>query len=305
MALARLPLWVKKPFTENSTTHEVRRLLETFELNTVCKSARCPNRWDCYSSFSVTFMILGTTCTRRCRFCSVSKGEPQAVDGGEPRRLSLAAREMGLKFVTLTSVTRDDLPDGGASHFASCINELAKLGSRPGVEVLVPDFGGKTLLCSLVLDASPDVFSHNVETVPRLYPSVRPGAGYLASLKILETAARHSSQVVVKSGLMVGLGEREEEVISVLRDLRDVGCQAVTIGQYLRPALKCLPVTEYLHPGRFRFYEETGKRLGLCALNAGPLVRSSYRAFEMWRRVNGDHYSEQEFHSEPGCEGLH
>ncbi|KPJ59160.1 MAG: hypothetical protein AMJ46_12310 [Latescibacteria bacterium DG_63] len=296
---------MKKPFIENSTTREVSRLLETFELNTVCKSARCPNRWDCFSSHSVTFMILGTMCTRRCRFCGVSKGKPEDVDSGEPLRLYRAAQAMELRFVTITSVTRDDLPDGGASHFASCIREVRGLEPRPGIEVLVPDFGGETSLCSLVLEASPDVFSHNVETVPRLYQTVRPGADYSASLRILKTAACHSSRVVVKSGLMVGLGEQEEEVISVLRDLRDVGCQAVTIGQYLRPALECLPVTEYVHPERFQFYEETGKRLGFRELYAGPLVRSSYRAFEMWRRVNGDHYTKQEFHREPRCQGIH
>ncbi|UCF78612.1 MAG: lipoyl synthase [Candidatus Eiseniibacteriota bacterium] len=305
MAFARLPLWVKKPLTENSTTRDVRRLLGALELNTVCQSAGCPNRWECYSSLSVTFMILGTNCTRYCRFCGVSKGPPQEVDSGEPSRLSAAAGRMGLDFVVITSVTRDDLPDGGASHFARCIQELRKLQPKPGVEVLVPDFGGRSELCSLVLEASPDVFSHNVETVPRLYPAVRPGADYVTSLKILETAARHPSGSVVKSGFMLGLGETEEEVTSVLRDLNDAGCQAVTVGQYLRPSLDCLPVAEYVPPARFRSYEEAGKRLGLCALYAGPLVRSSYRAFEMWRRVNGDHYSKQELHSEPGCQGLH
>jgi lipoic acid synthetase len=305
MASARLPLWVKKSFTENDTTREVRRLLQTLELNTVCKSARCPNIWECYSSRRVTFMILGTRCTRSCRFCGVSKGKPQDVDSREPSRLSRAARDMGLRFVTITSVTRDDLRDGGASQFVDCITELRRLDPCPGVEILVPDFGGDRSSCSLVLDACPDVFCHNVETVPRLYSAVRPGADYSTSLKVLETAAGHSARVVIKSGLMVGLGEQDEEVIGVLKDLRDAGCQAVTIGQYLRPSLECLPVTEYLSPERFKFYEETGKRLGLCALYAGPLVRSSYRAFEMWREVNGDHYSEQEFHREPGCQGLH
>ena len=297
MAFARLPLWVRKPFAENDTTREVDHLLETLGLSTVCKSARCPNRWDCYSSRCLTFMILGTICTRRCGFCSVSKGKPESVDVQEPSRLAQAARELGIGFVVLTSVTRDDLSDGGASHFARCVEELRKIETRPGVEVLVPDFNGEIRFCLLVLEAHPDVFSHNVETVPRLYPTVRPGADYLVSLKLIETAALHASdEIMVKSGLMVGLGEKEEEVIHVLKDLRNAGCRSVTIGQYLRPTLDGLPVQEYDSPERFRHYEETGRRLGFGAVYAGPLVRSSYRAFEIWRSVNGNHDSKQEFH---------
>jgi lipoic acid synthetase len=300
MAVARLPLWVRKPFAENSTTREVDHLLETLELDTVCRSARCPNRWECYSSHSLTFMILGTVCTRRCGFCSVSKGEPESVDVQEPFRLAQAAMELGLDFVVLTSVTRDDLSDGGASHFARCVEELRRIKTRPGVEVLVPDFRGEVQLCALVLETHPDVFSHNVETVPRLYPKVRPGADYSVSLKLIETAALHASnKIIVKSGLMVGLGEKEKEVIDVLGDLRNAGCLSVTIGQYLRPTLDSLPVEEYVSPERFRHYEDTGRRLGFGAVYAGPLVRSSYRAFEIWRSVNGNHDSKQEFHCKP------
>ncbi|MCX5800533.1 MAG: lipoyl synthase [Candidatus Eisenbacteria bacterium] len=292
MAVARLPLWARKPFAENNATREVDRLLETLGLNTVCRSARCPNRWECYSLPSLTFIILGTVCTRKCGFCGVSKGEPGSVDAREPFRLAQAARKLRLDFVVLTSVTRDDLSDGGASHFARCVEELRGIETGPGVEVLVPDFGGESRFCLLVLEARPDVFSHNVETIPRLYPTVRPGADYSVSLKLIETAAlRASGSVVVKSGFMVGLGEKEEEVMDVLRDLRNAGCRSVTIGQYLRPTLRSLPVREYVSPERFRHYEETGKRLGFDAVYAGPLVRSSYKAFEIWRNVNGDHDS--------------
>jgi len=293
MAFARLPLWVRKPFAENNTTREVDRLLETLELSTVCRSARCPNRWDCYSSLSLTFIILGTVCTRRCGFCSVSKGEPETIDAQEPFHLAQAARKLGLSFVVLTSVTRDDLPDGGAAHFARCIEELRGIETRPGIEVLVPDFKGDFQLCLLVLEAHPDVFSHNVETVPRLYAAVRPGADYVSSLKVIEAAALHASErAIIKSGLMVGLGEKEEEVMNVLRDLRNAGCQSVTIGQYLRPTLDNLPVKEYVSPERFRHYEQTGRRLGFSAVKAGPLVRSSYKAFEIWRSVNGNNDSQ-------------
>jgi len=292
MAVARLPLWVRKPLSENEKTRALDRLLQNFRLNTVCKSARCPNRCECYSSSCLTFMILGTVCTRRCRFCGVSKGSPSLVDNDEPVRLARAAEELGLRFVVITSVTRDDLPDGGASHFARCVQELKIIKTKPRIEVLVPDFKGETEFCSLVLETRPDVFSHNVETVPRLYSSVRPGADYEVSLKLIETAAAGApSDVVVKSGLMLGLGETEKEVMRVLGDLKNAGCRSVTIGQYLRPTLDSLPVKEYVSPERFRHYEEIGRRLGFGAVYAGPLVRSSHRAFDIWRNVNGNHDS--------------
>jgi lipoic acid synthetase len=304
MAVARLPHWVRKPFAENQRTREVHRILDSLSLNTVCRGAACPNRWECFSAFSLTFMVLGDVCTRRCRFCGVGKGIPAPPDPGEPTRLALAATELRLKFVVITSVTRDDLPDGGAGHFAGCITELRLLRPRPVVEVLVPDFGGDMGLCSLVLDAAPDVFSHNVETVPRLYSRIRPGADYKASLRIIEKAALHETRPLAKSGLMVGLGEREEEVMDVLRDLRNAGCQSVTIGQYLRPRLESVPVVRYVSPERFRHYEEMGNELGFGALFAGPLVRSSYRAHEIWRKINGNNHPKQELPGEPGRKEL-
>ena len=305
MAVARLPHWVRKPFAENQRTRAVRRILDSHSLNTVCRGAACPNRWECFSASSLTFMVLGDVCTRRCRFCGVGKGAPALPDPEEPVRLAGAARELGLRFVVVTSVTRDDLPDGGAGHFARCVEELRKLLPRPLVEVLVPDFGGDAALCALVLAAAPDVFSHNVETVPRLYSRIRPGADYAASLRIIEQAALHEARPLAKSGLMVGLGEREEEVMDVLRDLRNAGCRSVTIGQYLRPSLESVPVARYVSPETFRRYEEAGKELGFAALFAGPLVRSSYKAHEVWRKINGSDHPKQEFPGEPRGQELH
>jgi lipoic acid synthetase len=304
MAVARLPDWARKSFAENEQTRELRRLLDSLSLRTVCESAACPNRWECFSALSLTFMILGDRCTRRCSFCGVSKGNPLRPDGEEPSRIARAASALALQFVVITSVTRDDLEDGGAIHFSRCIAELDGLESRPGVEVLVPDFGGSTGACSLVLDAGPDVFSHNVETVPRLYSRVRPGADYFASLRIIEKAASHRARPVVKSGLMLGLGENEKEVIDVFRDLRNSGCDSVTVGQYLRPSLECTPVAEYISPERFGYFEQVGSELGFSALYAGPLIRSSYRAYQIWRKVNGNHHSKQEFFGEPGNQEL-
>ncbi len=304
MAVARLPHWARKPFAENQRTREVHRILDSHSLNTVCRDAACPNRWECFSASSLTFMVLGGVCTRKCRFCGVGKGTPAPPDAEEPVRLARAAVELGLRFVVVTSVTRDDLPDGGAEHFARCVTELKKLRPRPVVEVLVPDFGGAAAPCSLVLGAAPDVFSHNVETVPRLYPRIRPGADYSASLRIVEQAARHEARPLAKSGLMVGLGEREEEVTDVLRDLRNAGCQSVTIGQYLRPSVGSEPVARYVTPDTFKRYEDAGNELGFAALFAGPLVRSSYKAHEIWRKINGRDHPKQELPGEPGGKEL-
>ncbi|MBN1503622.1 MAG: lipoyl synthase [Candidatus Eisenbacteria bacterium] len=304
MAVARLPHWVRKPFAENQKTRELQRILDSHSLNTVCRDAACPNRWECFSAGSVTFMVLGNVCTRRCRFCGVRKGVPAVPDREEPARLARAARELGLEFVVVTSVTRDDLSDGGAGHFARCVEELKRLEPRPLVEVLVPDFGGHTEHCSLVLASAPDVFSHNVETVPRLYSRIRPGADYAVSLRIIEQAARHEARPLAKSGLMVGLGETEEEVMDVLRDLSNAGCRSVTVGQYLKPSLESVPVARYVPPETFRDYEDAGRELGFAAVFAGPLVRSSYKAHEIWRKINGSDHPKQEFPGEPSHKEL-
>nr|WP_240951388.1 lipoyl synthase [Caldanaerobacter subterraneus] len=251
--------------------------LKNMALNTVCQSANCPNMGECFARRTATFMIMGNICTRNCRFCAVEKGHPQPLDEEEPGRVAEAARRLGLKHVVVTSVTRDDLPDGGASHFAKTIYELKKL---PGVtvEVLVPDFMGNEEAIRTVVEAKPDVINHNVETVPRLYSRVRPKADYIRSLNLLKKVKELDPLILTKSGIMVGLGETEEEVIEVMKDLRDIDCDMMTIGQYLRPSHKHIEVAEYVTPEQFKRYEEIGYKLGFKHVASGPLVRSSYHA---------------------------
>lgn len=272
------PEWLKvKLLNENLSKMEV--FLKSMSLNTVCQSANCPNMGECFARKTATFMIMGNICTRNCRFCAVEKGHPQPLDEDEPRRIAEAAQKLGLKHVVVTCVTRDDLPDGGASHFAKTIYELKKL---PGVtvEVLVSDFMGKEESIVKVVEAKPDIINHNVETVPRLYPTVRPKADYLRSLNLLKRSKDLDPYVLTKSGIMVGLGEREEEVTQVMKDLRSVNCDIITIGQYLRPSAKHIEVIEYVTPQQFKKYEEIGYELGFKYVASGPLVRSSYHADE-------------------------
>ncbi len=261
----------------------VSGLLGGLGLHTVCQSASCPNIGECFGHGTATFLILGGVCTRRCRFCAVPKGEPAALDSGEPAKVAQAAAALGLRHVVVTSVTRDDLPDGGAGHFAATI--VAVRAASPGttVEVLTPDFAGDAHSLDIVLSACPEIFNHNVETVPRLYPTVRPGADYRRSLAVLAAAAREP--LLVKSGLMVGLGESEKEIIAVLGDLAAAGVRAVTVGQYLRPSPAHLPVVEYIHPDQFRRYEQAARSLGFSRVAAGPLVRSSYHAADWCART--------------------
>ncbi len=254
----------------------VAGLLGGLGLHTVCQSANCPNIGECFGHGTATFLILGGVCTRRCRFCAVPKGAPVPPDPDEPAKIAQAAETLGLRHVVVTSVTRDDLPDGGAGHFAAVIAAIRAAGRGMTVEVLTPDFAGDENALAAVLAATPEIFNHNLETVPRLYPSVRPGADYRRSLAVLAAAARAS--LLVKSGLMVGLGEHENEVIAVLRDLAAAGVRAVTIGQYLRPSPDHLPVAEYIRPDQFRRYEQAARSLGFSHVAAGPLVRSSYHA---------------------------
>lgn len=279
----RIPRWAKSSSPVERGASGTQQVLTRERLHTVCRSAACPNRGECYARGTATFLILGDRCTRNCRFCAVEGGAPVPPDPDEPERLASAAQQLGLKFVVITSVTRDDLPDGGASHFARCIQAIRACGSDVRVEVLTPDFGGDAHSLDTVLAAAPDVFNHNVETVPRLYDRVRPEASYRRSLQVLERAARSGGRSAVKSGLMVGLGETPAEVVAVLRDLRDAGCQMVTIGQYLRPSPGHLEVSEYVSPARFDDYRIEGEKLGLGAVISGPLVRSSYHAAEAAR----------------------
>lgn len=274
----RLPEWIKtKGF---AGAHETRLMLKRHGLSTVCEEARCPNIGSCFSKPTATFMILGSSCTRNCGFCSVESHHPMPVDNGEPLRVAMAAEEMRLKYVVVTSVTRDDLPDGGAGHFADTVRAIRGLLPEAKIEVLTPDFKGNIDLLRAVLDSGPDVFNHNIETVPRLYHIVRPQAVYERSLNIIGKAKDIFPLVKTKSGLMVGLGETFGEVVSVMKDVRDAGCDYLTIGQYLRPSKKNLPVVEYVLPAIFEQYRKIAIDIGFKSVASGPLVRSSMNAEE-------------------------
>ena len=276
----RFPPWLKVRLPAPARTEPVARLLDELGLSTVCREAHCPNRGECYACGTATFMVLGSVCTRGCTFCAVHGGTPQPPEPDEPRRVAEAARRLGLRHVVVTSVTRDDLPDGGSAHFASVIRALHE-HTPATVEVLTPDFEGRRADVERVLDAAPEVFNHNVETVPRLYAEVRPQADYARSLGVLSAAAAHPAGAVTKSGLMLGLGEREDEVMSVLADLRRVGCRAVTLGQYLAPSVDHHPVVEFVRPEQFEEYGRRAREMGFDAVASAPLVRSSYGAAEL------------------------
>jgi len=279
------PDWLTLPVPDEEELMRMKRLLDAGHLHTVCESAECPNIGECFGNRTCTFMILGDICTRNCRFCAVSHGRPAAVDANEPDEVALTARQLGLKHVVVTSVTRDDLPDGGAGHFAATIRSLRREVPEATVEVLIPDFRGEAEALYKVIEAEPDVINHNVETVPRLYPSVRPQAVYLRSLELLRRVSAANESILTKSGLMLGLGETTEEVVQVMADLREVGCQVVTLGQYLSPSPQHLPVVEYITPDTFANLEKTGYDMGFAAVHAGPLVRSSYQASKTIARL--------------------
>ncbi len=278
----RLPEWIK--VKSPIGVHNTKQILRNHRLSTVCEEARCPNIGECFSKPTATFMILGSACTRNCGFCSVESSAPESLDEMEPERVALAAKDMRLKYVVVTSVTRDDLPDGGAKHFAETVKAVKKHLPKTTVEVLTPDFKGDYNSLKTVLDSAPDVYNHNVETVPRLYPYVRPQANYERSLNVLRNAKKIALDINAKSGLMVGLGETFNEVVSVLKDLRDAGCDTVTIGQYLRPSKQNLPVKEYVRPEIFNEYKETAVKIGFKYVASSPLVRSSMNAEEMFLR---------------------
>lgn len=253
--------------------------MRTSNLHTVCESARCPNIGECWSKRTATFMILGDICTRNCGFCAIKVGKPLELDTDEPRRVALAAKEMGLKHVVVTSVARDELPDEGSGQFAATITALRDAVPGIIVEVLTPDFKGKKWCVRRVVEARPDIFNHNIETVERLSPIVRPQARYERTLDVLRSVTHMNSGIYTKSGMMLGLGETHDEVVKTLQDLRQAGVSAVTIGQYLRPTTdRHLPVVEYIHPERFAEYEKIGQDLGFLFVASGPFVRSSYNA---------------------------
>ena len=281
MEIKRKPDWLRIDLNKGRSLNYVKEILSRFSLNTVCEEANCPNRMECFSKKTATFMILGSQCTRNCRFCNVTHGTPQPVDPEEPDKVAKAAAELELKHVVVTSVTRDDLPDGGARHFSRVIKAIKSLSGDTVVEVLIPDFRGSFAALETVVKAKPEVLNHNIETVPRLYPEVRPAAIYERSLELLSRVKSIDGSMLTKSGIMVGLGEKEEEVFRVFNDLRSAGCDFLTIGQYLAPSAGHYPVAEYISPEIFKMYKEKALSLGFSFVASAPLVRSSYNAAEM------------------------
>jgi lipoic acid synthetase len=281
----RKPDWLKRRLPSDETFNQVRELLEAGKLHTVCQEAKCPNIWECYSQSTATFLIMGERCTRNCRFCSVNPGLPEPLDPDEPDRLALAVERMGLKYVVVTSVTRDDLPDGGAAHFAATIAAIRRRLPETEIEVLIPDFQGNYAALATVLDARPNVLNHNIETVPRLYPQVRPQADYRRSLELLSRSRKLAPSIPTKSGLMLGLGETAEELRQSLLDLRDAGCRILTLGQYLQPSPDHLPVEAYVPPDDFKHWRKAALEMGFAEVASAPFVRSSYHAQESFQSL--------------------
>jgi lipoyl synthase len=272
----RLPPWFKIRLTASETSAKVQSLIENNDLHTVCRSAACPNRMECWNAGTATFLILGNVCTRRCGFCNVPKGVPLGTDAGEPSRVAGAVKSLQLSYAVVTSVTRDDLADGGAAIFAQTIRAIRSMTPDCRVEVLIPDFQGSGSSLNTVLEEGPYVLNHNLETVPSLYARVRPRADYRRSIELLDRAAKRGA--LTKSGIMLGLGESVDELMQVLEDLRGKGCSILTLGQYLRPGKNNLPVEKYYHPDEFQEFRERALSLGFRHVAAGPLVRSSYHA---------------------------
>ena len=278
----RLPQWLKRQVPKGNNVNKTAKLLDELKLETVCDNARCPNRMECYSQQTATFMILGNVCTRPCSFCAVGRGRPEALETDEPERVAEAAFRLGLKHVVITSVTRDDLPDGGAEHFYQCVTAVRKR-TGASVEVLTPDFLNNVPALQRVVDSKPEVFNHNTETVPRLYRRVRgPKSDYKWTLELLKWVKKMDPGIKTKSGLMLGLGETRDELLEVLSDLLDANCDFLTLGQYLQPSTdRYLPVVEYVHPDTFAELGELAKSMGFKKVASGPFVRSSYHARDM------------------------
>ncbi len=272
----RLPPWFKVTIRQGPDYRDIRRTMDSLGLHTICEEARCPNVWECWNNRTATFLILGDICTRRCHYCAVTTGRPLELDREEPLRVAQAVQALGLRHAVITSVNRDELEDGGAWIFAETIRHIRRLVPACAVEVLIPDFEGSEAALAAVVAEKPDILNHNIETVRRLFPSIRPQGKYERSLTLLDRAKRMGART--KSGLIVGMGETNEEVRGVMRDLRAVGCDIMTIGQYLRPTKQHLPVTRYYHPDEFAAFKAEGLSLGFSHVESGPLVRSSYHA---------------------------
>lgn len=280
----RKPEWLKISLGSSKDISYVENLIKDYNLNTVCKATNCPNRLECYSNRTATFMIMGDTCTRNCRFCNVKHGSPVALNDEEPRHIREAVEILKLKYAVITSVTRDDLNDGGATHFTNVVNELKSIKYKVIIELLIPDFGGDISSLDRIIESKPDVINHNMESVKSLYNRVRPGADYDRSLTILKHI-KNSSDIISKTGIMLGLGESDEEVKTLLDDLLAVGCDLLTVGQYCQPTKSHLEVVEYITPKKFKYWEKYALELGFKGVSAGPFVRSSYSADKLLQGV--------------------
>lgn len=276
----RLPEFLKRPIIDTDKTRTVRKILKTKCLNTVCENARCPNKNECYTKNTATFLIMGNNCTRNCRYCNISCAKPEPLDLNEPLHIAQAVCDLGLKYAVITSVTRDDLPDGGAEHFANCIYEIRKLCPDTKIEILTPDFKGDKHALDIIIQAKPDVFNHNIETVKELFKTARPQGNYLRSLEVLKYV-KEKGKIITKSGLMIGLGETFEQIESTLNDLHIANCDILTIGQYIQPSKNHLAVAKYYSPEEYETLKLLAKKAGICHYQIGPLVRSSYRAGEL------------------------
>ena len=276
----RLPDYLKRPIIDTDKTRTVRKILKTKCLNTVCENARCPNKNECYTKNTATFLIMGGNCTRNCRYCNISCAKPEPLDLEEPKHIAEAVKALGLKYTVITSVTRDDLPDGGAEHFANCIYEIRKICPDTKIEILTPDFKGDRNSLDLIIKAHPDVFNHNIEAVRDIFKTVRPQGDYNCSLGVLKYV-KENSDILTKSGLIIGLGETFEQIEQTLIDLKNVGCDIVTIGQYIQPSKQHLEVAKYYTPKEYDELKALAQKAGIKNYQIGPLVRSSYRASEL------------------------
>lgn len=276
----RLPDYLKRPIIDTDKTRTVRRILKTKCLNTVCENARCPNKNECYTKNTATFLIMGNNCTRNCRYCNINCSRPEPLDLNEPFHVAEAVKDLGLKYAVITSVTRDDLPDGGAEHFANCIYEIRKISPDVKIEILTPDFKGNKDSLNTIIKAHPNVFNHNIETVRNVFKTARPQGDYDCSLEVLKYI-KDNSDILTKSGLMIGLGETFEDIEQTLVDLKNVGCDILTIGQYIQPSKAHLEVSKYYTPEEYENLKQLAKKVGIKHYQIGPLVRSSYRASEL------------------------
>lgn len=279
------PDWLKVDAFSGDNYMNVKSILNACNVNTVCDEALCPNRGKCFNENTATFIILGKVCSRHCKFCNVTSGEPGCIDESEKQGIARAVNKLGLKYVVITSVTRDDLPDGGSLHFAQTVSEIKKLNPETHIEALIPDFNGDMDAIRHVLDASCTVVGHNVETVPALYDTIRPEANYKQSIAVVAEIKQYNPEILSKSGMMLGLGETKEQVLEVMRDLRKANCDMLTIGQYLRPSKEHYPVVEYIHPDVFNEYADLGMKMGFKHVEASPLTRSSFMAHKGYAKA--------------------